>query len=317
VFDSELEAFKAIDLRAYAAAQGYALDRKESSRGSAVMRHPGGDKIIIKRDMDNHYIYFSVRDGNDHGTILDFVQHRLGLSLGAARKELRPWAGQPSTSVPPCPPLPRVVKDRLRVEREFMCMQEAPDHPYLLGERRIAPEVLASSRFSGKIRIDGRGNAVFPHVDGEGLAGYELKNHDFTGFASGGMKGLWLSNEEDADEHLVFCESAIDALSYAVLFPDDHTRYASTGGKTNPLQRELIRSAAARMPGGSEIVAAMDADEAGRELAEIVRRAVGLVGRVDLRFRIHEPEGFKDWNDALRAKPTPLAPCPAKAPSIA
>jgi hypothetical protein len=37
--DSELESFKSnIDLRAYAAGQGYQLDRKESWRGSRVMR---------------------------------------------------------------------------------------------------------------------------------------------------------------------------------------------------------------------------------------------------------------------------------------
>jgi hypothetical protein len=56
MFDPELESFKtSIDLRAYAASQGYVLNRKESWRGSAVMRHADGDKIIIKRDADHHY----------------------------------------------------------------------------------------------------------------------------------------------------------------------------------------------------------------------------------------------------------------------
>jgi hypothetical protein len=49
------------------------------------------------------------------------------------------------------------------------------------------------------------------------------------------------------DNRLVFCESAIDALSHVVLFPDNQTRYASIGGKPNPQQPELIRAAAARM----------------------------------------------------------------------
>jgi hypothetical protein len=163
--------------------------------------------------------------------------------------------------------------------------------------------VLSAERFAGRVRIDARGNAVFPHVDADGICGYELKNHGFTGFASGGSKGLWMSDTKDDDTRIVFCESSIDALSYAVLFPDEHARYASIGGKPNPLQSELIRAAATRMAGGSEIVAAMDADKAGRELAEVVRKAVGLSGRVDLRFRIDEPEGVKDWNDLLRARP--------------
>jgi hypothetical protein len=66
--DPELEAFKnGIDLRAYAASHGYALDSRESWRGCAVMRHSVGDKIIIKRDSDGHYVYFSVRDDRPTG----------------------------------------------------------------------------------------------------------------------------------------------------------------------------------------------------------------------------------------------------------
>jgi integrase/recombinase XerD len=45
--DEELEV-TGIDRRAYAAALGYALDRKESWRGSSVMRSPAGDKVICR-----------------------------------------------------------------------------------------------------------------------------------------------------------------------------------------------------------------------------------------------------------------------------
>lgn len=77
--------------------------------------------------------------------------------------------------------------------------------------------------------------------------------------------------------------------------PNDRARYASIGGKLNPQQPELIRAAVARMPSSSEIVAAMDADSEGTKLAEIVRRAVELSGRSDLRFKLQEPFGHKDW----------------------
>jgi hypothetical protein len=94
-------------------------------------------------------------------------------------------------------------------------------------------------------------------------------------------------------------------------------RYASIGGKPNPAQPELIRAAAARMRAGSEITAAMDADAAGRELAQVVKRAVEMSGRADLKFRIHEPSGHKDFSDQLRVKPTPLHPCRPEEPSVA
>lgn len=318
--DAELQTFKtAIDLRAYAAAHGYQLDAKASWRGTSVMRHPvTNDKVIIKRGMDGHYVYFSVRDDRDNGSIIDFVQFRQGLSLGAVRKELRPWIGQPPVPVPPFPPLHKTEKDRMKVEAAYAKMRDCVDgHPYLERRRALPASLITSERFAGRIRIDVHGNAVFPHFDAEGLSGYELKNVEFTGFASGGTKALWLSNELPDDARLVITEAAIDALSHAVLFPDIHARYASIGGKPNPQQPELIRAAAARMPHGSEIVAAMDADADGRKLAEVVRDAVKLTGRADLRFVMQEPEGAKDWNDQLRAKPQPFLPCRPEVPSVA
>jgi len=301
--DSELEAFKSnIDLRQYAAAQGYQLDREESWHGSAVMRSPAGDKIIIKRGTDGHYVYFSVRDDRDNGSIVDFVQNRLRLSLGAVRKELRPWIGLPPVPVPSFPALPKTARDRIRVETEYAWMQDARRHPYLENERCIPAEVLELERFAGRIRMDARGNAVFPHFDAEGLCGYEITNKGFTGFAAGGSKGLWFSQARPEDNRLVFCESAIDALSHAALYPAQDTRYASIGDQVNPQQPELIRAAVARMPAGSEIVAAMDADTEGGKLSGIVRKAAELSGRADLRFTLQESFGFKDWNDQLRAK---------------
>ena len=101
MFDAELESFKReIDLRAYAAGQGYVLAPKESWRGSAVMRNASGDKVIIKRNQNGHYVYFSVHDDRDNGTIVDFVQVRDKCSLGIVRKQLRPWLGRPPVPVP-------------------------------------------------------------------------------------------------------------------------------------------------------------------------------------------------------------------------
>jgi hypothetical protein len=107
-------------------------------------------------------------------------------------------------------------------------MQNAAGHPYLESERAIPAALLQSERFAERMRIDARGNAVFPHFDREDLCGFEIKNRGFTGFASGGSKGLWLSQETPDDIRLVFCESAIDALSYAVLFPENRTRLADS-----------------------------------------------------------------------------------------
>jgi Toprim-like len=319
MFDTELDTFKkAIDLRTYAASQGFELDRKESWRGSAVMRHPNGEKIIVKLDQkDAHYVYFSVHNDRDNGSIIDFVQNRQNLSIGAVRKELRSWIGLPPTSVPSFIPLQATSRDRMKVEAAYSKTKDAPSHPYLEEIRSLPSSLLLSERFLGRVRIDGKGNAIFPHFDGEGLSGFEMKNKGFTGFSTGGTKGIWLSRSFPDDRTLVFSESAIDSLSHATLFPDDRARYASVGGKLNPQQPELIRAAIARMPVDSEIVSAMDADEDGRKLAEVVRKACELTGRGDLHFSVQEPFGFKDWNDQLRARPASQIPLRMEKPAVA
>lgn len=68
----ELDAFKReIDLIEYEAASGYLFDRAASSRCSAVVVHPDGDKVIVAVGKDGHWTYFSVRDDQDNETIID------------------------------------------------------------------------------------------------------------------------------------------------------------------------------------------------------------------------------------------------------
>src|SRR6202140_1930564 len=166
--DCELDAFKReIDLRQFAESLGYQIDRRESWRGSAVLRR-AADKIVVKRNGNGHYVFFSLRDDDDNGTVIDFVQRRQHLSLGGVRQVLRPWVGR-SASAPQFPQLPPASPDRMRIEREYRSMAEAQRYPYLERDRCVPAAVLSSPRFAGRMRIDARGNTVFPHFDGAGL----------------------------------------------------------------------------------------------------------------------------------------------------
>ena len=303
----ELEAFKrAINLSEYAAAQGYALDTKASSRNSKVMRDARGDKIVIARGEDGHWIYFSVRDASDNGTIIDFVQQRDGVRLGGVRRRLRPWIGGDPGLLRPAPALfaqqiTRVCKDRAQVLGELARMKTLAYHRYLEEERQIPRALLQSPRFAGRIRIDRRMNVIFPHADADGPCGYEIKNRHFTGFAPGGEKGLWFSAARAGDKALVIAETGIDALSYAVLHPHDNARYASIAGAMNPGQPDLLRGAAARMGQGAAILIATDNDPDGRKLADQIAAAIQQAGRSDLRIVRALPQGEgEDWNDRLR-----------------
>src|SRR6266581_1716671 len=272
--NSEFDAFKRrIDLRQFAVSLRYQMDRRESWRGSTVLRR-GADKIVVKRNGNGHYVFFSVRDDDDHGTLIDFLQRRQNLSLGAVRQILRPWIGRPAAS-PQFPVLESTSPNRMHVECAYRRMADAARFPYLEHERGVPAAVLLAPRFAGRMRIDFRGNTVFPHFDAAGLCGYEIKNRGFSGFAAGGQKGLWLSHTRLDDRRLILAESAIDALSYAALFPDaeDQTRYASLGGKPSSRQASLLQATIAKLPAGAEIVSVQA--EAERECEETDRQTIG------------------------------------------
>lgn len=304
---AELEDFKSkINLTAYMAERGYELDEKASSRNSAVMVHGDGDKLIVGMGRDEHWVYFSVRDATDHGSIIDFEQNRGGGSLGQVRKTLRPWVGSP-----PTPPrayarqLEPVSGDVVKV-RAMLSGMAGPEgcRRFLEQRRKVPAEVLDADRFRGRILTDQRSNAVFPHWNKEGVCGYELKNAGFTGYAPGGIKGLWCSRTRPDDQRLVVAETAIDALSYAALHGHERSQFVSTAGQFNLEQPELVLAAAEKLSRAAagkriEVVVAFDHDQGGRDMAAqltpLLHRAVGKEA-----VRVHAPsqEG-QDWNDVL------------------
>ena len=91
--DPELDRFKTeINLVDFAGSRGYAIDNRESWKGSIVMRS-GGDKIIVSKRGAN-WGYYSVKN-NSKGDVIDLVQFLDGCTLGEARKTLRAWSGAP------------------------------------------------------------------------------------------------------------------------------------------------------------------------------------------------------------------------------
>lgn len=220
----ELDRFKAeINLSEVAAAYGFDIDPKKSSPNSLAMGHPDGTKIILAMQGER-WVYFSV-SGDHSGSVIDFVQARQGVNLGEGRKLLRPWLdGMGSTTAPPRPTASRYVKRLESIEPDLDAVFDEYNaaepvcgpHGYLTTARGIQGSVLASERFSRRIRINGYGSALFPHWNAEKrLCGFEIKGQDFTGFAPGGTMGLWSSAGFDDDQRMVIAETAIDALSVA------------------------------------------------------------------------------------------------------
>jgi hypothetical protein len=300
--DDELEQFKTrVNLSEFAASRGFKLDRRESSRNSAVMRHSDGDKIIIARNEGNqNWIFFSVRDDRENGTIIDFIQRREGGNLGQVRKILRGWleSSRPVVQLPLfVQDLEPVSRDRAGVLAAWERAEKCLALPYLTA-RGLGPDILSLPIFAGCVRVDRRNNVLFSHYDRSGLCGFEIKNTDFTGFAAGGTKGLWFTRTKPTDKELVLTESAIDALSFHALHKGIFTRYMSTGGALNPQQPALIRGAIEKLPAGAVVLLAFDNDEGGEKIAAEVK-AVAPAGR-EVRRVLPDKMSGKDWNDILK-----------------
>jgi hypothetical protein len=315
---SEIDAFKALNLSLIASAHGFEIDRRKSTRHSVLMTN-GADKIIVSQN-GQHFIYCSVHDPSSNGTAIDFAQKIIepGCSLGRVRQILRPflnsgyvsdlrstYRGSFASEIKPSEP------DLLGVAARYATFNAIDQpHPYLCDKRGIPFELLKNARLYDRVRhCPKRGSIVFPHwgcPDNAGgkdrcLTGYEIKGPGVNMFSKGGRKGLWMSAGFQTDRVLAISESGLDALSYLVHHKNaTDIRVASLSGKMNLAQPALLASAIARMPEGSQIVAAFDNDAAGDELTAQLLDIVKTSGRSDLEFKDDRPlQRGADWNQVL------------------
>jgi hypothetical protein len=292
--DQELERFKTeINLVELAGSYGYECIRKESSRSSVVLVHPDGDKIVVATAPDGHGIFFSVRESDCGGSVLDFVMYRQQVRLGGARQVLRkclaPGYFQSRSAVHYKPEA--IAPGTPALYAQWLRMQPYQESGYL--ERRgLNAETIA--QFVERIRIDGRGNVAFRHDDLHNFSGWELKNQGFTGFSSGGKKALFGCRvgvpQGVAAPLVVVAESAIDVLSYYQLHPQPGV-YLSFAGAMSRDQQELLTWVLKRYP-SARILIATDNDDQGMKYAAWL----GSV-RADAEYDL--PTVGKDWNDVL------------------
>ena len=300
----ELERFKSeINLVDYAISYGYRPVKGEISRNSAALKNPAtGHKMIITREADGHYVYFSANGGSDKGSIIDFVQRQHGYNMGEVRKHLRGYSPDIATAARSQHAilLHPVSKDKGEVVRRLATMpgvSHENGHAYLQ-RRGLGVDILTHERFINRIRTGEMGEAVFPHYDKEGICGYEQKNQGFTGFSPGGSKGVWVSNTTKADSKLFIGESAIDCLSHFAIHKDTTTRYISTGGSWNDKTPELIKEAAAKHP-GKTVILGFDNDDGGKAFEKATRELLKDSGK-DIITQY--PTQGKDWNDQLTGR---------------
>ena len=168
---------------------------------------------------------------------------------------------------------------------------------YLTSNRKLPSGLVDRLHQQGLIYADQQQNLVFlrrsietKKVTGANLRGTAKENNRFKGLVKGTRRSAgWFYFEqgeqfEDAVKRVVLVESAIDALSLAVLERTDSkkTLYISSDGAGN-LPLDFLRQ--------KEVVIAFDNDHAGKTMAQTVQ--------AELPNAVRKTPKHKDWNEDL------------------
>jgi len=290
-----------INLTQYAAHLGYEIDRKKSTKSSVAMILDA-DKIIISK-RGGVWVYFSVFDDSDNGTIIDFIQNRTSKTIFEIAQELETWIGG-GESRPDLKSYVFDVKEQekapARIKKIFSCCSPAIKHAYI-ESRGISSTLLQSKRFTGRIYVDNYQNAVFPHYRDNKICGLELKNASKALFVRGSEKTFWRSNFKHGDDTLIIGEAVIDVLSHSILFPNANAVYAATGGGMSPAQGDVLKYCVNSFKSLRTIILAMDNDEGGDRLSHKIEKILENSNFTGNIIR-HSPKAQgQDWNDVLQA----------------
>ena len=272
---------RGIPLQTVLAAMGAARDRHDKSKWRTER---GGISVNGARFMDWGC-------GRGGGGAIDLVMHVRGLGF----KDAVAWLGErfPAIGgfVDPCQPAPR--RAELRLPPPCPALQ-ARVVSYLEHERALPRVLIDELVTGGTVYADARGNAVFvllgkkkapvgaelrgtTHIQWRGMAAGTRKDDGyFSAPAAGGAAAA-----------VVLCESAIDAMSCRVLYPDSLC-ISTSGARPDPgWLPELMRD-------GRDIYCGFDADRTGDAMAAAMLARHPTVRR--LRPTLH------DWNDVLRSR---------------
>ena len=270
------------------------------------MKHPNGDKVIISKRGSN-YVYFSVSDDKDNGTIVDFIRKRTTKTFPEIGQELEKWVrggGNIAPNISTTPTIESQEYNPERVKALFARMIPLKWDKYLENTRKIPQLTLNNPLFAGRIYRDTYGNVVFPHFDHTGVCGLELKNADKGVFVRGSAKGLWTSTINLNAQILVITESPIDGLSYFTLFPElqkSGVVFASVSGGLRPHQIQLLSDLIKKLPQLQKIILAVDHDQGGEKIEKTIREGVKNSGAFNGDMLTHVPEKMgDDWNEILK-----------------
>ena len=288
-----------INLADFSTTFGYSLDRKKSTRTSIAMKS-SNDKIIVSKK-GGLWVYFSVTNDQDCGTIIDFIANRTQQSISDVGRYLARWSGFETDCRLSSFVIEEPKHDSSRVRVVFEKCQPLQACGYLEG-RGLNRDLLVSRRFTGRIFKDRYGNVAFPHFRNREICGLELKNHKRGLLVKGSQKTFWRSNVKRSDQVLVISESVIDALSYQQIHGLKNAMFLATGGGLSSRQCTILGEMLKSTPNIHSVILATDNDDGGHRIANQLTTAIEQTSFAGTAVK-HSPqiEG-EDWNDVLRSQ---------------
>jgi hypothetical protein len=262
---------------------GYRIRKKEGIKWPVLKDDVTGDKIIIvNAGSKSNQGYFNPHNGQDKGTLINFVRNRIGsvFPYQSGMSEVRIINAVLYNHQHLPIPEKKMLQSRSRdVEEAYKLKEfrlpggltELRDPGYLYF-RGIKSEIIDSSLFEGKIfNVKGNdfNNLGFPYNNAEGkIIGFELRNRDFKYVVEGSDRsvGIWHSNIPNTVHSVILTESPIDALSYHQLKGKENSLYISFGGSVAAGQLETCKRIITRVNPGPDlkIISAVDNDKMGR-----------------------------------------------------
>jgi len=291
----ELEKFKReINLAEFAQLYGYRIDKDKSSRSVKQLRNDNtGDKIVVSQYDNGHYVYFSMHDDRDNGTIIDFIQNRTGKNLGQVRKELRTYLIHREHQVEPV----QMYKGGAERPKIYQVWSKIKTEKPKKRWRGISPKILQKAIDADRLKIFD-GAYYFKILDLNGMCGIEKRTDGKKRVIKGSQKGLWAMGNIKRAETIIIAESPVDALSYLELkgMDPDKVYVLATMGAMNKKAKESLAEIAKRS--NAKWIIATDADKGGENIAKEVMEVIGD----GINVERERPPTEKDWNDELLAE---------------
>ncbi|MUZ75533.1 DUF3991 domain-containing protein [Agrobacterium vitis] len=275
--------------------EGFAIDRKESTRRAVKFRRDDDIIIVIHDDRG----WFDARsDAKGDVFALASYLHRIGFGEALA------VVGDLVAFQPTAPawekPLHRTqtvasIADRWNHRKRPW--RASATWSYLRQNRALPWQIISAAIEADVLREGPYGSMWAKHVDNAGaVIGWEERGSDWRGFSTGGAKALFQFGKVDA-RRICVTEAAIDALSLTAI---EHIRsdslYVSTGGGWSPLTAQALENLASGE--GAWLVAATDNNVQGEVFADRLRQMADRAGCDFSRLR---PQ-CDDWNEELKER---------------